>query len=31
MHMNGFMIGNKRLKVQLKRGEGHEFALFAGG
>ena len=31
MHMNGFMAGNKRLKVQLKRGEGTEFALFAGG
>lgn len=31
LHMNGFMIGNKRLKVQLKRGEGPDFALFAGG
>ena len=31
VHMNGFMIGNKRLKVQLKRGEGPDFALFAGG
>lgn len=31
LHMNGFMIGNKRLKVQLKRGEGPDFALLAGG
>ena len=31
IHMNGLMVGNKRLKVQLKRGEGSEYALFAGG
>jgi len=31
MHMNGLLFGNKRLKVQLKRGEGPEFALIAGG
>jgi RNA recognition motif-containing protein len=31
VHMNGFMAGSKRLKVQLKRGEGADFALFAGG
>jgi RNA recognition motif-containing protein len=31
MHMNGFTVGNKRLKVQLKRGECSEFALYAGG
>lgn len=33
-HMNGFMVGSKRLKVQLKRGEeppAIAFALVAGG
>lgn len=31
LHLNGFMVGGKRLKVQLKRGEGLDYALLAGG
>jgi RNA recognition motif-containing protein len=31
-HLNGFMVGGKRLKVQLKRGDGgNDYALLAGG